>query len=340
MGHFETADRACVARMCQFPNRLLYDHYNDNGPSFLPPHCHPERSEGSAFVFEASRCITSESATILPRLHQSSEFGRIAASHSAILDAGETPVNKWWGVSWKRVGIALLLVFGSLWLVYGAAVLISYQLRPWLTARSLAKEFPELDRVPVALADKSLSPLAGIRVEVNGLSLQTPWKDVAEKRATQRPSFVFFSDGAGIMALDPAQDMDRYLLVLFRNNHVLDEQTLRSSYALRATSMAATSEQVKWWRLPRQNLKYLLPFTLKATALQGPGALYSISSGQFHGFQIGNPSVAPYEVNLDLYDGADRHYRIRFFERGAPRPFLTQGEINAMMASLRPAPGK
>jgi hypothetical protein len=260
--------------------------------------------------------------------------------HSAILDAGERLVNKWWSVSWKRVGIALLLVFGSLWLVCGVAVLISYQLRPWLTAREFARNYPEVNKVPVAVADKSLTPLTGMRVEFYGFSFQTPWKDITRKRTMQSFSVVSFNDGAGIMVTDPAQDLDRFLLDQLRANHAFDDQTLRSNYALRTAEMAATSEQIKWWKTPSQNAKHLLPFMLKLAVLHDSGALYSVSFGEFHGFQKGNPSVAPYRVELDLFDGADQHYQITFSGVDPRRPFLTQAEINAMIASLRRVPAK
>ena len=249
-------------------------------------------------------------------------------------------MNKWWSVSWKRVGTGLLLVFVSLWLVYGATVLGSYQLHPWLTARELVRDYPQLNMVPMAPPDKSLASLKGVRVDFYGLSFQTPWNRVASKRSTRSVSFVKFSDGPGIMVFDPAEDPGKAMLGQLRANHTLDDQTLQSEYALRAAEMAATSEQIKWWRLPSQNLKHILPFSLKLVALHNhSSSLYSVGLGEFRGFQEGNPSIAPYDVVLDLFDSVDRHYQIAFSEADARHPFLTQAEINSMSASLHSVPG-
>jgi hypothetical protein len=181
-------------------------------------------------------------------------------------------VSKWWSVSWKRVGIALLLVFGSMWVMYGVAALIFHQMRPWLTARELARINPQLNLVPMAPADESQATLTGVRLDK--LSFQTPWKDIARERASQGVSFVNFNNGETVMVFDPAQDLDRTLLGQLRANHTLDDETLRSGYNLRAAEMDATSDQVKWWRTPSQNFKHLLPLTMKLSVLHGWGALY------------------------------------------------------------------
>ena len=53
------------------------------------------------------------------------------------------------------------------------------------------------------------------------------------------------------------------------------------------------------------------------------------------GFQRGNPSLVPHQVKLELFDTADRHYRI-WITSNREGPAITQPEINAIIASIRP----
>lgn len=250
----------------------------------------------------------------------------------------EEKANKWWSVSWKRVGIALLLLFISSWALWSAFLLISHQLAPWRTARELARTFPEVNIIPGDAPDRSQAPLAGVRVEFYGLSFQTPWKGVVHKRSSYSISSAIFSEGAAIMAFDPDRRSDELVVRQPRGNRTLDDQALASDYGVWAAAMATTSEQVKWWRPPGQ--KSFALFLTKLELIHGDWrALYSFASGRFRGFQEGDPSVAPYRVELNLFDNRDRHYQIVFSGRDMRRPFLTQAEINSMIASLQSSPG-
>lgn len=242
-------------------------------------------------------------------------------------------MNKWWRVSWKRVAIALLLVFGSLWLIR----LAQYQLQPWFIARVFAHTYPWLNEVPSVPQDNALAPLSGVRIEFYGLSIQTPWKEIARTRSYSASSVVDFKGGANMLIFDPAKDRESAFLNQLRTKHLLDDQVLRSSYTLKMAEMAATSKQVKWWQSPRKNVEHLLPFTLKLAELTDARVIYSVGSGEFRGFQKGNPSITPYWVVLDLYDSMDHHYKIWI---SGDHPVLSQSEINAMVGSLQRTVGK
>jgi hypothetical protein len=65
--------------------------------------------------------------------------------------------------------------------------------------------------------------------------------------------------------------------------------------------------------------------------------IYTIEAGGMRGFQLGDPAKPPYRVQLHLYDEADRHIRIDIGALGPEGYPLTQAELNAMVASIRPA---
>jgi hypothetical protein len=110
--------------------------------------------------------------------------------------------------------------------------------------------------------------------------------------------------------------------------------------------MLVTPEQVKWWRFrSSQNEKAALLLLLKFVSLTESSPLhtltirpiYTIVSGEFRGFQFGNPDIPLYDTRIDLFDGADRHLAFDIGGLEGHGQVLTQEEINAMVASIRPA---
>jgi len=100
--------------------------------------------------------------------------------------------------------------------------------------------------------------------------------------------------------------------------------------------MAETSDNVKWWKTRRQNAKDSTLLTVKGLMLiDGSPHFYVMEYGKICAVQQGNPSIAPYTVDLDLFDETDRHYQIRLGHR-AGGDALTQPDINALIASLKP----
>jgi hypothetical protein len=249
-------------------------------------------------------------------------------------------VEKWSHVSWKRVAFALLIVFGSLGVIVGIDAVLEQQLAPWLAARDLCRDNPHLNLLPIARQDKSQARLSDERFGFNGFSFQTPSKKFDFKRNGKGISVLTFEDGGTIIVFNPVQDFDP--LKLMRSDarlaRTLGPEVIRSNYALMAAEMAATSDQVKWWRTPGQNARSSTLLAMKNLVVLHLAPIYSIASDEMHGFQFGNPAIAPYTVELDLFDRNDRRYQIIINGRGGHSPVLTQPEINAMVASFRPIP--
>jgi hypothetical protein len=249
-------------------------------------------------------------------------------------------VQKWWNVSWKRIGIALLILYAAGWAVFGIVILVSNQLEPWIVTRDIGRHDPRLNLVPATLPDKSLAALSGDRVEFYGFSFQIPGKKVAHRIDKKGISYLIFGDGTRIVIINPSS-LFQALNAIRKDAHmdrILGQETVRTNYALMAAAMAATSDQVKWWRIPSQNARISALLGIKMDAIHDLNALYEVNSGELHGFQAGNPSIAPYKVILNLFDGADRHYQIWISGKDGSSPGLSQAEINAMVDSFRPIP--
>jgi hypothetical protein len=250
--------------------------------------------------------------------------------------AQEKTLAKWWHVSWKRVSKALLVIFLTPLLLVGVKILVHRHLEPWRTARSFAATNPDLDRVPGAVSITTVANLSGERIERFGFSVQLPWRDIYRDRILHDVAFISSQRGGLLTISDPSTPLDQVATMRIMANDVPALRN-KSNYELTVAAMNAKSEQVKWWKTPGQNARdfnLLLIKELFETDCQDP--IYAIHFGDMRGFQQGNPSNAPYCAKLMLFDPADRHYEFTFGEYPESIPIVTQAEINAMVASLRP----
>lgn len=245
-------------------------------------------------------------------------------------------MTRWWQVSWKRVAVTLLIIFLAPMLLGGIGLLVMHQLRPWLVARNLSATDPGIDAVPVPLADTSVASPAGERIVRFGFSFESPWKDVVLDRTIKDFGLLSFKNGGSITLRDPlsrfdsARSLRSWALIV----PGLNGESIHSDYALRRAVLWERTGQVKWWKTPGQNAKDLNLILMKVTQTVEGGAFHPVNFGVVHGFQRGDPDVAPYVVMLDLFDGADRHYEVEIITRRAG--VISQAEVNGVVASIRP----
>lgn len=256
-------------------------------------------------------------------------------------------MEKWWHVRWRRVALALLIIFVTLGLVGVGAMLVSFQMMPWWFARQTVLENPRLSIAPSSLPDKSIAALSGLSVERFGYSFQVPWKEIERDRELREVSAISFKDGGSLLIPDPltAVDLSGILREAAKTDQekellrrVFGPRALKSNYDLVAAALAATPSQVKWWASRTENIQSFELLSQKELEMHDYLAIYPINSAEMRGFQFGNPAVAPYNVELDLFDRNDRRYKIKIRGKDENHPFITQAEINAMVASIRPIP--
>jgi hypothetical protein len=263
----------------------------------------------------------------------------INAGHDGIIGAGESTMVRWWHVSWKRVGTTLLVIFLTPLLLAGVWLLVQFQLEPWRLAHKIVTDNPGIGMVPAVLPDHSVETLSGMRIEHFGFSIQLPWKEIYRDSAWENMALVSSKNGGVITIRNLSDRLDSMVTMRLMANSLpaLHAESIRTNYALTAAAMDAKPEQVKWWKTRGQNAKYAILLLMKSSFQdECHGAIYAIDSGEIRGFQQGNPSVAPYCVKLDLFDGADHHFQFKIDEYPERGPVITQAEVNAMVASLRP----
>jgi hypothetical protein len=237
-------------------------------------------------------------------------------------------------VSWKQVAIALAIVFAAMWLT-GEAM---KWLAPWKEARSMVRDNPSVAEVPTVVPDQSLTPVSGVRIDLYGLAIQTPWSAIGTVRTATGVAYVPIPEQPVEMVVyEPYTDsFARAMWDDVKASHNPSEKAASSNYGLMAAEMAATPDQVKWWRKPSQNEANSFLLESKSMLLGNLRSIYVVNVNGFHGFQEGNPEVAPYGVRLDLFDSNDLHYQFRIVAKDSLKPILTQPQLNAIVASLKP----
>jgi hypothetical protein len=150
-----------------------------------------------------------------------------------------------------------------------------------------------------------------------------------------------FKEGAGLLIFNPADQVDgaktmrgtttRQLQLM---TSVFGSQALQSNYELMAAEVQALPA-VKWWAGRSKNVRSLILLTDKSLDLHDATAIHEIHSSVVRGFQFGDPNVLPSRVKLELFDEADRHYRIWITGKDKSTPCIAQAQINGLVASFR-----
>jgi hypothetical protein len=243
--------------------------------------------------------------------------------------------------SWRQRIVSILIWLGAVWLAYAGAM----NWVAWHFARVASQARQNLDVVPTALTDKTTEEPEGPRIEKFGISFRVPWKEIDHDRTTGSIAIVNFKEGAGLVIFNPLAANDAAKIMrgsttqqLRLMTSVFGSQALSSNYELLAAEVQASPADVKWWAGRSRNARSFILLTDKSSDLQDATAIHEIHSSLIRGFQFGDPDVSPYRVYLDLFDAADRHYRIWIAGKDKSMPCVTQAQINGLVASFRRLP--
>jgi hypothetical protein len=259
---------------------------------------------------------------------------------------------KWWHVRWRLAGriisrfaIASGKIIGPLCLIAVVGWGVLYLLQPWLFSQHLGKADTQLCIIPTSLPSKAESPLSNSSIEHHGFMFQLPNEEIVRTTKIGQTTLVRFPNG-----MLELRDEDSIVSRLVHSDNaeekLLSEEMLHSQFKLMQAAMLVTPEQVKWWRFrSSQNKKAALLLLLKFVALTESSPMhaltirpiYTVASGELCGFQFVNPDVPPYDTRIDLFDRADRHLAFDIRGLEGHGQVLAQEEINAMVASIRPA---
>jgi hypothetical protein len=261
---------------------------------------------------------------------------------------------KWWHARWRLTGrkiprfaIASTKIVGLLCLIAVVIGGVLYLVQPWLFSQHLGKNDPQLRTTPASLPSTAQAALSNSSIGRGGIKFLLPNEATVSTTKFQQTTLVRFPNGM-LEFVGPLRDDDS---IVFRSVHsnndaekLLGQELLHSQLKLLQAAMLATPEQVKWWRFrSRQNKKVEILLLLKFVAFTQyypmhsltVRPVYAIASGEFRGFQFGDPNKSPYDTHVDLFDGANHHLALNISGFQGHGQVITQEELNAMVASIR-----
>jgi hypothetical protein len=209
----------------------------------------------------------------------------------------------------------------------------------------MAKFAPRLSVVPSNLPTQKAAPLSGEGTDCCGFRLLLPDNEVERTYKVKDEMMVWLRDGGMLLIRNESPEFDFYQSLSSNPEvkKVLGPDMLQSKLKLMQAAMSATPDQAKWWRFRSpQNEKVECLLTVKFLSLPSAakyhanGPMYKVASGQFRGFEQGSPDIPPYAAHLDLFDETDRHFTLDLDGPKNHGQVLTQEEVNAIVASIRP----
>jgi hypothetical protein len=235
-------------------------------------------------------------------------------------------------ISWKRIAIALAIVFGMVFL-----------LEIWIGSFYQARlmEETESEVLPKPLADTGIASDPTVRVERQGVSFVTPWDETDNsKRRANKSGMLILANGLGISVsrspheLDAVKSLKGPAAVALRFE--LGDQALSSDFALISAAVSTRASDAKWWHNPIINRKIAFLLSLKMWRVGFPESskqvpIYAFIEGPVRGFQVGDP-LNEKVIRLILFDENGQECRIELLKFRAE---ISQPEINALIASLQ-----
>lgn len=233
--------------------------------------------------------------------------------------------------------------------VIGYSVL--YAIAPWLHAQAMRRLDPRMSLVSMPLPSNADVPLSDASIDCYGFAIPLPKTQVGRTARSKSQTMVYFQD-RGVLMIDDAESTSGVLEIIAKIKDagtLLGPSIAQSKFKLMEAALQATPEQVKFWRFrsagnERSDLLLVVKSLVLVQSSLGVSGqitpIRQIAAGQLRGFEFGDPESAPYNARLDLFDEADRHLVLRIIGRREDGPVLTQAEINALVAGIRPVAGR
>ena len=247
---------------------------------------------------------------------------------------------------WARILIALLVVA----LLCAAYIwFFGFQTLVLLEARYLTRKAPAVSLAPAQLTDLSISRSPGKKLSYFGYEFEVPWSDVDEAKSgpipdTNKAMIVFHSGNS----LSVWHGSPRAFLNQVLSNDKIDQNTLRrivgdealqSDFALYRTILQMTPEKMSPFEPQSDAANQALLLLVKGICMP-PGAesgIFSVSAGEFSGFQFGRPQNQSGEVSVRLFSATSSLNFIFVHTAGGPTA-ISQPDINRLLQTLHKAP--
>lgn len=237
------------------------------------------------------------------------------------------------------LAIATLSCIVYLWF-FGVATMFA------LEARYIAWKTPVVKRIPTELPDQSITQVPGRKLSYFGYDFEVPWEiDQAKSKRVGKMQLVAFRSGNALLVSRgaPNEFVNDFLSMGKADPASLKalygEDILQSDYLLRQRILETTPDKIGVLTPRREAIGDATLLLIKGIMMprEAEAGIYRIRTGDFQGFQFGDPRSRPKTLDLEICN-EDGGLGFVFIQRdNTSEPSITQPEINRVVQSLRKA---
>lgn len=241
---------------------------------------------------------------------------------------------------YSAIALVILLILVSLFMVlYGLQNVLSFNAKRW------QQNDPGLAVVPQTLNVPALDKPEGTNIELYNYQCVAPWKGPAKIDPKDDYIDVTFPAGAAMRIYSPESQANA--LEVFKGTDATQQERVTrlfgghpfdSNYDLYSAVYASTPSQLTslMSRPDAERINTLL--TWKANFdTQLPGGVYRFELPGLRGLQFGDPETSK-EIVVRAFNNRDRQFEIQMVMPAGVTEKLNQGEINQIIATLKPIP--
>jgi hypothetical protein len=235
------------------------------------------------------------------------------------------------------LGVATVLCGTYLWF-FGVQTFMA------LEARNVARNTPVVRRIPVELPDLSISRTPGKKLSYFGYEFEVPWDDIDQAKSrivgANRAIIAFRSGNAlSVWSGSPHEFVNTTLSSgkinrdTFRK--IYGDAALESDYSFQRIILEATPNKITPLMPKELAISQAMLLVMKAISLPSgaDSGIFAVTTGEFHGFQFGQPQSSPRGINVELY--SDNASLAFIFSKKLNGPIvITQPDINRVLQTI------
>jgi hypothetical protein len=215
-----------------------------------------------------------------------------------------------------------------------------------LQTRKIGREIPVVNNVPGELKDLSVAQSKGEKLSFQGAEFEVPWDDFdagTTKTVGNCVSMSFRSSDSMTLCVGPP---NMFMNNLFRNKEAEPElfvrtygqEVLHSDYSLMRAIFETSPRNITLFTPAREAAGLASVIVIKALVPPlGDSEIYNVRSKNFQGFQLGNPSLHPAKMCLQLYaDDVEFEFNLEQDKSGLS-PAITQADLNRIIQTAHKA---
>jgi hypothetical protein len=223
-------------------------------------------------------------------------------------------------------------------------ILFGLQTMVFIEAHRWASISPDLKVVPQSLPSSAVSPVKEKDISFYGYDFDAPWEGIEKKTDNGGQAEVVFRSGTIILFFNPGGEQDILSTIrggdpktFQRYQDIFGSDLFPSNDALYSAVYNVSPSDISPFMSRDKSIRLstLLQWKL-GFGTEGASTIYNVQSGDFHGFQFGDPSRDRMIV-VRLFDSHDQQIRLLFTSKSGQAGTISQADINCVIASIRPS---